>query len=297
MADAPRPQPVHLSRRQLFGGAAALGATAALGMAGCSDGHADEVVGDDVEAAPFGYVPPSQPPRSGIQRFLTKDEAQLLDALTAEILPGTPEDPGAREAGVVTFIDAMLADFADFDEPTYVQGPFVSKDSDADRLPDGAADLAGDELARYGFQGAMPPQETYRAGLRALDAYARSTVGTSFTAATDEQRHQLVTALADGTATGFDAPQADDFFDRVRADTIHAVFADPLYGGNRDMVGWRLIGYPGAQRVWTPEELQTGPNPTRGYQGLQELHHAHPGRPGPSGVIRPVQEPDPAVHG
>ena len=34
------------------------------------------------------------------------------------------------------------------------------------------------------------------------------------------------------------------------------MFADPLYGGNRDFVGWRLVGFPGAQAIFTPADLQ-----------------------------------------
>jgi gluconate 2-dehydrogenase gamma chain len=141
----------------------------------------------------------------------------------------------------------------------------------------------------------MTPQETYRKGLAQLAAYAQQQLGVAFTAATPDQQDQIVKALSDGTAP-LDKPKAKDFFKRVRTDTIHAVFADPAYGGNRDMVGWKLIGYPGAQRVWTPVELKQGPDPSRRYQGLMDLHRSHPGRPGPDNVIRPVQEPDPKVH-
>jgi gluconate 2-dehydrogenase gamma chain len=56
------------------------------------------------------------------------------------------------------------------------------------------------------------------------------------------------------------------------------MFADPIYGGNRDYAGWKLIGYPGAQRAYTPEELRNGPN-NRRVQGLRDMPAMNPGQP------------------
>jgi hypothetical protein len=56
----------------------------------------------------------------------------------------------------------------------------------------------------------------------------------------------------------------------LRNDTIEGMFGDPMYGGNRDLVGWTLIGYPGAQRQYTPEEMQD-PNFSRPPQSLAQL--------------------------
>ncbi len=41
--------------------------------------------------------------------FLFRDELSALDALVARIVPGDAGDPGAREAGVVVYIDRALA--------------------------------------------------------------------------------------------------------------------------------------------------------------------------------------------
>ena len=277
-----------------------LGAAGAVGvglvLAGCNEqGHAGEVLSGDVEASQIPFVPPAMPPEGGTPRFLTAHEASLVDALTSRILPGTADDPGAHEAGAVVFIDNMLAEFEAFDEPTYFAGPFVGVDSDAKLLPPGAADLTDDALERYGFQGSQTPQEFYRAGLAALDNYAMSSIGVAFDAATPEQQDHIIEELATGTASGFDSPKPKPFFKRVRKDTIRAVFSDPAYGGNQDFAGWRLVGYPGAQRGWTPAELIDGPNPSRTIKGLHHLHPTNPGRPSPP-AIEPVQMPDPRVH-
>ena len=64
------------------------------------------------------------PPANVLQVF-TLHEAKTVEALTARIMPGTPDDPGAREAGVVNFIDNMLAFNEGFDDPTYRQAPYA----------------------------------------------------------------------------------------------------------------------------------------------------------------------------
>jgi len=282
-----------MSRRQLFAVASAAGV--GLALAACDDPRGGEVLSGDVDADQIPFEPPATAPPAGVDEFFTAQEASLVDALTARILPGSADDPGAREAGAVNFIDHMLAEFESFDQPTYFPPPFVSVDSDKPKLPPGVSELSDDELDRYGFQGSQTPQEFYRAGLAALAAYSLSSQGVAFDAATEEQQDAVVKALSDGSATGFDTPKAKDFFKRVRGDTIHAVFSDPQYGGNRDFAGWRLIGYLGAQRGWLPVELIDGPNPARKYRGLQHLHPTNPGRPSPP-AVEPVQMPDPRVH-
>jgi gluconate 2-dehydrogenase gamma chain len=252
------------------------------------------VLSGDVNADQIPFEPPVMPPPSRVDRFFTAQEASLLDALTARILPGSTDDPGAREAGTVNFIDNMLAEYQAFDEPTYFHAPFVGVESDKAQLPEGVSELTDDELDRYGFQGSQTPQEFYRAGLASLAAFAMESQGIAFDQASEDQQDVVVKALSDGSASAFDTPKAKDFFKRVRSDTIHAVFSDPLYGGNQDFAGWRLIGYLGAQRGWLPVELIEGPNPARNYKGLQHLHPTNPGRPSPP-AIEPVQMPDPRV--
>jgi gluconate 2-dehydrogenase gamma chain len=73
--------------------------------------------------------------------------------------------------------------------------------------------------------------------------------------------------MDEDSATGFDGPSARAFFTRLRNDTIEGMFGDPMYGGNRDLVGWKLIGFPGAQRLYTPDDIKN-PDFTRAPQSL-----------------------------
>jgi gluconate 2-dehydrogenase gamma chain len=68
----------------------------------------------------------------------------------------------------------------------------------------------------------------------------------------------------------------------LRDDVLAGVFADPTYGGNRDLIGWRLIDYPGPQRAYTPRELRRGT--AKRPQTLRDLHPTHPGHPNPDAL-------------
>ena len=67
----------------------------------------------------------------------------------------------------------------------------------------------------------------------------------------------MITALEEGKATGFTWPTAQEFFSTLRTHTMEGMFADPVYGGNKDFAGWRLVGFPGAQAIFTPADMQS----------------------------------------
>src|SRR5690606_33021968 len=79
---------------------------------------------------------PATTPNPSVLRTFTAQEARTVEALTARILPGTPDDPGAREAGVTTYIDNMLAYQEGFVESTYREPPYAQIYED-DTPPEG----------------------------------------------------------------------------------------------------------------------------------------------------------------
>src|SRR4029453_873585 len=89
-------------------------------------------------------------------------------------------------------------------------------------------------------------QDFYRRGLGALDAYSPATNGKPFAELAAAQQDAVITALEEGKASGFSWPSAQAFFNTVRTHTMEGLFADPVYGGNKDFAGWRLVGFPGA---------------------------------------------------
>lgn len=134
----------------------------------------------------------------------------------------------------------------------------------AERLMPGAPDKpgAGDaDVLNYidlALAGAYADQqELYRHGLAALDEYCRSNHDASFASLDPAQQDATIAAMEADTAEGFQWPAARAFFETLRTHTMEGMFADPVYGGNKDFAGWRLIGFPGGQIAFTPAEVRS----------------------------------------
>jgi gluconate 2-dehydrogenase gamma chain len=100
-------------------------------------------------------------------------------------------------------------------------------------------------------------QDFYRRGLTQLDEHCTQTYGKPFRRLTAEQQDETISALEQGKAQAFVWPTAQAFFNTVRTHTMEGMFADPIYGGNKDFAGWRLVGFPGAQPQFTEEDMKS----------------------------------------
>ena len=100
-------------------------------------------------------------------------------------------------------------------------------------------------------------QDFYRRGLAQLDAYCRKTYGGPFARLAPAQQDEVIKALEENKAAEFTWPTAQAFFNTIRTHTMEGMFADPIYGGNKDFAGWRLVGFPGGQLLFTPEDLES----------------------------------------
>jgi gluconate 2-dehydrogenase gamma chain len=102
----------------------------------------------------------------------------------------------------------------------------------------------------------------YHEGLRLVNAYALEAYGKKLHALAEDQQDAVVGALEAGKVPGFEDGGAA-FFAMVWAHTIEGLLCDPAYGGNKDAVGWKLIGFPGAQYGYTAEQMQYGADLTK----------------------------------
>src|SRR5262245_58571716 len=100
-------------------------------------------------------------------------------------------------------------------------------------------------------------QDFYRRGLAQLDQYCRESYREPIFRLNAAQQNAVITALEEGKATGFTWPTSQAFFETVRTHTMEGMFADPVYGGNKDFGGWRLVGFPGAQPIFTRTDMQS----------------------------------------
>jgi gluconate 2-dehydrogenase gamma chain len=284
---------IQISRRVFIKGSGAIViATGVAALAGCGSESGPATTTPIPTAQQYPDVADTDllPPSTDGLHVFTPQEAETIEALTARIIPGDASDPGAREAGVVYFIDHMMTFHDGDDEATYRDGPHALEyeiNPPANFDPAKDVPVSKDELPRYGYQSGMTPVEEYRAGLVAVDKYATAKFGQPFARLSEAQQDAILMDMSMGKATGFDKPSAESFFDTLRDHTILGMFSDPGYGGNRNFIGWNLIGYPGSQRGWTPTEMRTE-GFRRPPQSLAQLMPEGHGQPAPSSVLNPV---------
>ena len=89
----------------------------------------------------------------------------------------------------------------------------------------------------------------YRQGLRAVDRYARAAFGQAFHSLGGESQDAVLSAFEASSIPGY--KNAAEFFETVRCHVLEGVFCEPHYGGNQDMMGWCLVGFPGQQFGYT----------------------------------------------
>ena len=162
------------------------------------------------------------------ESFLSEHELATVNAIAARLIPTDEDGTGAIEAGVGDFIDRQLASFYGRGQHWYMQGPF------------------SEGLATQGYQQAHPPAQLYRLAIAELDRVLHARHGTAFVNLPIETQDDVLKAM-DDEGMEFASVSAKAFFDLILENTIEGFFADPIYGGNRDMVGWRYVGFPGTR--------------------------------------------------
>jgi gluconate 2-dehydrogenase gamma chain len=180
-------------------------------------------------------------------RFFTPSEAGMVEALVDRLIPPDPETPGGKDAGCAVFIDRQLAGPYGQAEANYNAGPHH------------------DGSKQQGEQSAASPAQHYRQALRSLDKYCQAVHHNPFTALTDEQKDKIIAGLENGSVDLGD--KRGGFFKQLLKDTRQGFFADPVYGGNRDMCAWKMIGFPGAHydyRDWVERHNEHFPLPPVG---------------------------------
>lgn len=176
---------------------------------------------------PFDASPP-QTLGSGTWYFLTPDEVRIVGAITERLIPADELSISGKDAGCVEFIDRQLAGSYGSSERLYMKGPFQPG------------------TPEQGDQFPLNPRQRYRLGLAGLQAHCRETYQKAFADLAPEQRDQVLTQLQAGAITLKDV-DAKAFFALLLQNTMEGFFADPIYGGNKEMVSWRMLGFPGAR--------------------------------------------------
>ncbi|MDP9457306.1 MAG: gluconate 2-dehydrogenase subunit 3 family protein [Actinomycetota bacterium] len=102
--------------------------------------------------------------------------------------------------------------------------------------------------------------EAYRLGLAAMDRAARERYGAPFADCDPGAQDALIALLEEGTLPDFRVPPQQEFFGMLRDHVREGLFSDPAHGGNRDKLGWKVLGHPGVWLEHSAEEnLATEP--------------------------------------
>jgi gluconate 2-dehydrogenase gamma chain len=163
---------------------------------------------------------------------LTATEAAFFSAAADTMIPADELTPSGSACGVVIFVDRQLAGAWGGGAKMYRQGPFAKG------------------TPTQGYQLPLTPREFFAAGVVATNAWSRKTHGKDFDRLAPQQREAALKELESGKAAlnDFDGKQ---FFEALLTITMEGFFADPIYGGNRNKAGWRMVGYPGLPAVYS----------------------------------------------
>ena len=169
--------------------------------------------------------------------YLIQPEVQFLDAAVARLIPNDKLGPGAREADVTYFIDQQLVSAWGVHGRNYRMGPWQGG------------------TPQQGPQSPLVPQEIYRAAIRETNLYCTSKYGKAFSFLKSEEQDQVLHDLENGKVE-LESVSSKHFFAILWRNTQEGFFADPMYGGNKDKMGWKLVGFPGVAASNYPEEME-----------------------------------------
>ncbi|MDP2396961.1 MAG: gluconate 2-dehydrogenase subunit 3 family protein [Burkholderiales bacterium] len=159
-------------------------------------------------------------------RYLTEAEVRFLNAAVERLIPSDESGAGAKEANVAYFIDQQLAGSWGVHGRCYRQGPWR------------------EGKPQQGYQSRLTPQEIYREAIREIDQHCTGRHGKVFAHLGADLQDEIIRELEAGTFE-FQSIPSSLFFELLIRNTQEGFFSDPMYGGNKDKVGWRLIGFPG----------------------------------------------------
>ncbi|MGH7661873.1 MAG: gluconate 2-dehydrogenase subunit 3 family protein [Vulcanimicrobiaceae bacterium] len=227
--------PENLKRGDFFGLMGAVGAAAALESAPAA-----------AAPVPAPRLPETPPPAEVVAAttvskqlhteplafaFLTSPEQAFLEAAVERLIPSDEHGPGAREADVAFYIDQQLRGDWGSGARQYRQGPWI------------------EGTPEQGYQLNLIPQQLYRLGIAQTNAYCKYHYGKTFDALSGTHQDEVLHGLEKGTIALGDVP-AKTFFAFLFENTLEGFWADPLYGGNRNKVGWKQIGFPGVAAAY-----------------------------------------------
>ncbi len=160
-----------------------------------------------------------------LQYFVNKDNFQTLSQATERLFPEDDNGPGAINLGVPYYIDHQLAGLWGNNSKEYMQGPFYKGEN-------------------QGYQSQLNRNEIFDLGIEALNLQSESKFSENFVSLEEDQQDEILKVFEKDNVD-MHGVSSSLFFELLRTATLEGVYADPLYGGNKNMEGWRMKEYPG----------------------------------------------------
>ena len=206
-------------RRDFIKGAVVGGAAAATTSVATVPQTAQAQPQPAAAAAPPGYA------------FLNLEEAAFVEALVDHMVPADELTPKGTDIGINIYIDRALAGGWGKGERLYMQGPWKRG------------------TPNQGYQLPLTPAQLYRTGIEATNAHCVKTYGKTFDALDEKQREEVLVGLSSAKIAFASGLPVRAFWSALYQTVMEGMFSDPIYGGNRDKAGWKLIGFPGVIQV------------------------------------------------
>ncbi len=205
-----------IPRREFLMGAGLAGTAAAAGLTQSADAQAQ---------APAAAAP-AAPPQAEALLALNETEHAFVVAAVDTLIPADELSPSGSDCGCATYIDRQLASAWGGGAKMYRAGPFVKGKPE------------------QGYQLPLTPAQFFAAGIAAANDWSRKTYGHDFDRLAPDKRVEALKAIESGKAE-FVNFSSRAFFARLLAMTMEGFFGDPIYGGNRNKVSWKMLGFPG----------------------------------------------------
>lgn len=159
--------------------------------------------------------------------FFNTQDARFIEAAVERLIPADENGPGALDAGVPSYLDKQLGGAWGAGERLYRSGPWK----------EGAL--------TQGYQLPYTPAELFRNALRGIHTDLAKHGNKAFDKYSAQEQDAYLQRLEAG-GIDLNGVPSKVFFESLLELTMEGYFSDPVYGGNKDMVSWKMIGFPGA---------------------------------------------------
>jgi len=184
---------------------------------------------------------------------LSADEATFIEALVNVMCPADGHSPNGVDCGLATYIDFQLAGPYGKGAGRYQQAPFRS----------GKLEL--------GWQTPLTPEEFCKAGIAAANAACVRRHGKPFAQLSPGDADEFLTAVQADLVRDDALSLSLWFNDVIYKLFVEACFSDPMYGGNRRAVFWKMIGYPGLPATHTLDVVRYRGKPYPGAKNPKSI--------------------------